>query len=125
MWYPKETELFKVGVLNFIDAERISQGHELVALEYRNKLPLRLDDRTILRSILTDEMTIKYNYTVDIAPGRISFVEAKKALKGDRLRDLCRQPLVPEAIASGSRYVYSYDYATGGRLTNFTIDDCS
>lgn len=124
MWYPKESELFKVGVLNFIDAERISQGHELEALEYRNKLPLRLDDRTMLRSVATDGTTIKYNYTVDIAPGQISFAEAQKLLKGDVLRGVCRQPLVPEAIASGSRYVYTYDYSTGGRFTNFTIDDC-
>jgi len=124
MWYPKETELFKVGVLNFIDAERISQGHELEALEYRNKLPLRLDDRTTFRSVATDGTTIKYNYTVDIAPGQMSFAEAQKLLKGDILREVCRQPLVPEAIASGSRYVYTYDYSTGGRFTNFTIDDC-
>jgi hypothetical protein len=124
MWYPKETELFKVGVLNFIDAERIAQGHELEALEYRRKLPLRLDDRTIFRSIVTDGTTITYNFTVDVAPGQISFAQAQKALKGDVLRKLCRQPLVPEAIASGARYVYNYDYTVGGQLTNFTIDDC-
>ena len=124
MWYPKETELFKVGVLNFIDAERITQGHELEALEYRNKLPFRLDDRTIIRSVVTYGTTIKYKYTVDIAPGQISFAEAQKLLKGDVMRQVCRQPLVPEAIASGSRYVYTYDYSTGGRFTNFTIDDC-
>jgi len=124
MWYPKETELFKVGVLNFIDAERIAEGHELEALEYRRKLPLRLDDQTIFRSVVPDGTTIKYNYTVDVAPGQISFAQAQKALKGDVLRQLCRQPLVPEAIASGSRYEYTYDYATGGRFTEFTIDDC-
>jgi len=124
MWYPKEPELFKVGVLNFIGAERISQGHKLEALEYRRKLPLRLDDQITIQRIVTDGTTIKYYFTVDVAPGQLSFAEAQKLLKVGVLRALCRQPLVPEAIASGSRYVYNYDYSTGGRLTSFTIDDC-
>lgn len=124
MWYPKESELFSAGVLNFFDAQRISEGHELEALEYRDKLPLRLDDQIIIQRIVADGTTIKYYFTVDAAPGQISFNEAQKLLKANVLRELCRQPLVPEAIASGSRYEYIYDYSTGGRLTGFTIDDC-
>ena len=124
LWYPKESELFEVGVLNFFDVERITQSHKLEELQYRTKLPVRIDDQTILTSVVANETTITINYTVEIASGQISFDEAKKLMKKQIGPEICARSLVPESVASGARYIFNYNYSSGGRLTSFTIDDC-
>lgn len=124
LWYPKEAELFEVGVVNFFDSKRIAENHKLEVLEYGGKLPMRLDAQTFLRSAVADGSTITYNYTVDLGGGRVSSSEARAILKSKIKPDICRKPLIPELIGSGARYVFNYEYATGGNLTSFTIDEC-
>jgi hypothetical protein len=125
LWYPKEHELFEVGVVNLFDSERISQVHKFEVLQYGGKLPLRLDAQTFLRSAVADGVNITYTYTVNLGGTRVSSSEASKILKEKVKPDICGKSLIPELVASGARYVFKYDYSTGGQLTSFTIDDCS
>jgi hypothetical protein len=125
LWYPKESELFEVGVVNLFDSERIAQSHKFEVAQYGGKLPLRIDAQTFLQSAVADGIKITYNYTVNLGSARVSSSEASKILKGKIKPDICSKPLIPELVASGARYVFNYDYSTGGQLTRFTIDDCS
>jgi hypothetical protein len=124
LWYPKESELFEVGVVNLFDAERITQAHQFEVLQYRGKLPLRVDDVTTFRSAVAAGTTITYNYTVNLGNGRVFVGDVSKELKSSIKKDVCNRPLVPDLVASGAIYVFDYAYSTGGRITNFTIDDC-
>ena len=125
MWYPKESKLFEVGVLNFIDEQRVASLHKLEELQYGGKLPQRIDEVTTLQTVTANGPTMTYNYTVYVGKGQISAAEATKILKGELKPRICGRDLVPELIASGARYAFNYRYASGGLLTKFTIDNCS
>lgn len=124
MWYPDEPELFKAGVLNLMDPERIAFRFKVEARNFQRQLPKKIDELTTLVSVVADGQTITYRYIVDLPPGLITASEARKKLINDLKSDLCSQYLLPEYLRSGGRYDFTYNYRGGGTLTQFSIDAC-
>lgn len=124
IWYPDESELFEAGVLNLFDADRIAEVNKFEEVQFQRKLPLRIDAQTILRAVVAEGNSISFNYIVNMANMRIPSAEATKLLQPKIRSEMCNKPLMDEFFASGARYVFNYDYSTGGRITSFTIDDC-
>lgn len=124
LWYPKEAQLFEVGVLNFMNPKRIEIAHRYEEMSYKGKLPQRIDDVTTLERVIATGSAIKYIYKANIAPGSVSSSEARTLLLKDVKTRFCAIDLLPDMVASGARYEFVYHYRAGGVLTQFSIDSC-
>jgi hypothetical protein len=124
VWYPKESELFDAGVLNFMNPKRIELAHRYEEISYKGKLPRRVDKLTILEGVFVNGTAITYNYKVDIDPGQISASEAKLLLIKDVKKSLCAIDAVPDMIASGAIYNFVYRHRNGSILTQFAVSNC-
>ena len=86
----------------------VAGAQKIAAEELRAQLPMRVNELTILQSVVSIGTLLMYNYTVDANRSEIDLKEFMSTMRSNIKTNVCSHKSMVEAIKYGGRYKYSY-----------------
>lgn len=127
MWFPDKQELLKANFITSMASKAVSSRklieQRLIAglSDLKRRLPLKVDDATILTSVNVVGTTLSYRYEVsnDVANVLARVTRRRRALQHQVQEQLCQSPTSGSLIDDGVAYRYEYRHALTKKVVSF------
>lgn len=124
LWTPTEDEMFDAGVLNSVGSGRVEKDLENFMTEINRKLPINVDELTILKGVELNKLNLRYNYAVNVLASQIATRSAKTQVERSTFGAVCAQGRMRRLVDAGAIFSYSYNDRNGVNLFSFSIKSC-
>jgi hypothetical protein len=121
MWYPSEQEMLDA---NFLTTPSLVRELDEAAREASTKLPVRLDELTVLARIVADGTVLRYRYKVSLNAEEIDRPVFERNMRSRLRQQSCSDPSMTRYIGEGASLVFNYSDARGRDLGSVVVDSC-